>query len=251
MAKLAMVIDLHNCVGCGACGIACKAGNNTQDRQRGQSYNWADFIFKTEGKFPDVKFAAYPVLCNHCTNAPCVDACPATPKAMFKTKDGITMHNDERCIGCRACQDACPYSEEDLEKSGEYSVISFNFDDDAPHAFFRDKTELIKGCTTSGAEVAAKSGAVIPTMTVYKHPEYDNIRRKGIVEKCILCSHRLSDCEEPYCVEACPSKARIVGDLADPNSKVSILLKTYGYERLQEGAGTEPNVYYIRSYQAK
>jgi Fe-S-cluster-containing dehydrogenase component len=251
MAKLAMVIDLQKCVGCGACGIACKTENNTQNRKNGQSYNWADFIFKTTGKFPNVNFAAYPVLCNHCTNAACVDACPVTPKAMFKTKDGITMHNDERCIGCRQCQEACPYSITDLTKEGEYSVISFNFDDEAPHSFYRDKTELIAGCTASGAEIASKAGATPPSMTAYMHPEYDNVRRQGIVEKCTLCSHRLAECEEPYCVTSCPSHARTVGDLDDPNSKVSIMLRTYGYERLQEDMGTEPNVYYIRSYSIK
>ena len=101
-----MVIDLQKCVGCGACAIACKTENNTPNRDtaRGQTFNWADFLMYTEGKFPKVKFSAMPVLCNHCSNAPCVAACPVKPqKAMFKTPDGITMHNDERCIGCRRC----------------------------------------------------------------------------------------------------------------------------------------------------
>ena len=52
MAKMGMVIDLARCVGCGACAFACKAENNTRDRAGGQSYNWADFIMKTEGAFP-------------------------------------------------------------------------------------------------------------------------------------------------------------------------------------------------------
>ena len=253
MAKMAMVIDRQKCAGCGACGIACKTENNTQDRKDGQSFNWADYIFKSEGKFPDIKFTSYPVLCNHCTNAPCVAACPVTPKAMFKTDDGITMHNDERCIGCRACQEACPYSVMDLREGGEYSVISFNADDEAPHSKWRDSTELIPGGTASGAETAEKAGAVPPMKTEYKHPDYDAVRRKGIVEKCILCEHRLAECDsrDPFCVEACPSGARTVGDLDNPNSKVSILLRTYGYEVLKPEAGTSPNVYYIRSYYQK
>jgi Fe-S-cluster-containing dehydrogenase component len=251
MAKMAMVIDRQKCVGCGACGIACKTENNTQARKDGQSFNWADFMLKTEGKFPEVKFTALPVLCNHCTNAACVDACPAEPKAMFKTKDGITMHNDERCIGCRSCQDACPYSVWDLREEGEYSVISFNDDSADTHPEWDDKTALIPGCTASGAEIAAKAGSKPPMMTAYKHPEYDNVRRQGIVEKCILCSHRLAVGEEPYCAVSCPSSARIVGDLDDPNSKVSILLKTYDYEVLKAEAGTKPNVYYIRNYSIK
>ena len=110
MSRLGMVIDLQKCVGCGACAFACKAENNTRTRAEGQSHNWADFIMKTDGKFPMVTHWVMPVLCNHCTDAPCVAACPATPKAMFKTPEGITMHNDALCIGCRACQNACPYS---------------------------------------------------------------------------------------------------------------------------------------------
>lgn len=251
MAKMAMVINLQRCAGCGACGIACKTENNTQDRKDGQSFNWADYIFKTEGKFPDVKFATYPVLCNHCDNAACIDACPVTPKAMFKSKEGITMHNDERCIGCRSCQDACPYSVWDLREEGDYSVISFNDDTEETHSEWAYKAVLIPDCTSSGAEVAAKAGAVPPMMTAYMHPEYDSVRRKGIVEKCILCSHRLAECKEPFCVESCPSGARVVGDLDDPNSKVSILLKTYEYEVLKPEAGTKPNVYYIRNYGMK
>jgi Fe-S-cluster-containing dehydrogenase component len=126
MPKYGMVIDLQKCVGCGACAIACKTENNTQDRADGQTFNWADFIMKEEGKFPNLKYTPMPVLCNHCTDAPCVKACPVTPKAMFKTADGITMHSDERCIGCQRCQKACPYSTTTTVKDkAAYSVLSF------------------------------------------------------------------------------------------------------------------------------
>ena len=93
MARLGMVIDLQRCVGCGACAFACKAENNTRTRANGQSFNWADFVMKTEGTFPNVTHWVMPVLCNHCTDAPCVKACPVKPKAMFKTPEGITMHD--------------------------------------------------------------------------------------------------------------------------------------------------------------
>ena len=98
MARYGMVIDLQKCVGCGACALSCKTENNTPDRDvnRGQTFNWADFIYKEEGKFPQVSFSAIPVLCNHCSDAPCVKACPVQPKAMFKTADGITMTADRQ-----------------------------------------------------------------------------------------------------------------------------------------------------------
>ena len=115
MARLGMVIDLQRCVGCGACAFACKAENNTRTRGGGQSHNWADFLMKTEGTFPRVTHWVMPVLCNHCSAAPCVAACPVDPKALFKTPEGITMHDQALCIGCRLCQEACPYSVDVLD----------------------------------------------------------------------------------------------------------------------------------------
>lgn len=244
-----MVIDLQKCVGCGACAFACKAENNTQAAGNGQTFNWADFIYREEGTFPNVTFTAMPVLCNHCSDAPCVDACPVKPKAMFKTADGITMHNDARCIGCRRCQKECPYSATDVKKqNAAYSVISYNASGEETHAFYRDDTELIKGCTSSGAEVATKAGALPPGQNKYSHPDYVSIRRKGVVEKCIFCEHRVKKGEQPNCVVVCPSRARIFGDLNDPTSEAAKLLKKYKGMRLKEGEGTSPNVYYIRNF---
>ncbi len=246
-----MVIDLQKCVGCGACALACKTENNTPNRAGGQSFNWADFIYKTEGKFPDVKYAALPVLCNHCNNAACVKVCPVKPKAMFKSENGITLHNDERCIGCRRCQKACPYSVRDLNKEDTaYSVISYNDRKKETHGFYRAKEELIPNCTSSGAEVAQKAGSTPPYHTLYSSPEYESVRRKGVVEKCILCAHRVKDKKKPNCVVSCPSNARVFGDLDDANSAPAKLLKKYSSKRLKEEAGTEPNVFYVRNFKA-
>ncbi len=262
MSRYGMIIDLQKCVGCGACAIACKTENNTPNRTNGQTFNWADFMFETKGGFPDVEFSTIPVLCNHCTNAPCVEVCPVTPKAMFKTKDNITMHNDKRCIGCRLCQGACPYSNMDVELNGKgfdgYSVISYNTPEKKPHGFYRSREELIKGCTASGAEVAKQAGSIPPHRTRYRHPDYEDVRRveglnpeaDGIVEKCILCEHRVKKDEAPWCVASCPANARIFGDLDDPNGDSAKLLKRYKATRLKEEEGTSPNVYYIRQFKA-
>lgn len=249
-----MIIDLRKCVGCGACALACKTENNTALRRDGQTHNWADFLHETTGTFPDTKFRTIPVLCNHCSDAPCVEACPVEPKAMFKTPEGITMHNDERCIGCRACQEACPYSMDEVKKdgaSGEYSVISYNEEGEPAHPFYTDKTEVIKGCSTSGAELAALTKATPPHKTNYQHPDYDNVRRDHIVEKCILCDHRLQNDQLPACVEACPSEARVFGDLKDGASDAAKLLKKHKSFVLKEDEGTAPNVHYIRDYSAR
>ena len=244
-----MVIDLQKCVGCGACALACKTENNTPARSNGQTFNWADFIYKEKGKFPNVSHAAIPVLCNHCSDAPCVKACPVKDKAMFKTADGITMHNDERCIGCRRCQKACPYSATDVVRDkADYSVISANDGKAPPHAASRDTGEMIKECTASGAETARLAGAVIPNQHKYSHPDYDNIRKQGVVEKCIFCEHRVKQGQIPYCAEACPAQARIFGDLNDAAGEPAKLLKAHKAMRLKEEKGTRPNVAYIRDF---
>lgn len=258
MARLGMVIDLHKCTGCGACGIACKTENNTQDYSNGRYYNWANFYTYTTGKFPETKFVTIPTLCNHCSDAPCVAICPVTPKAMFKSEDGVTLHNDERCIGCQLCIDACPYSDKSVESAGvQYSVINYNSDEEFTHSFWRNKSMWIPNCTSSGSEVSEKSGALPPNMNEFTHPDYEQVRRNGITEKCILCHHRTTKGELPHCVVSCPSQARVYGDFDDPQSEVYKLIAQYPPKRLKNNkgeflndgeSGTKPNVYYIREF---
>ncbi|MDA8213761.1 MAG: hypothetical protein M0Z64_00620, partial [Nitrospiraceae bacterium] len=77
------------------------------------------------------------------------------------------------------------------------------------------------------------------------------------VEKCMFCEHRVLNGELPYCVVSCPAKARTFGDLSDPNSEPSKLLKKHKAVQLKNNKGellkpgekgTRPNVYYIRSF---
>ncbi len=255
MPKFGMVIDLQRCVGCGCCTIACKAENNTRTRADGQSYNWADLMMKTEGRFPNVTHWVMPVLCNHCSDAPCVAACPVTPKAMYKTPEGITMHDDELCVGCRACQNACPYSHAELgdeSLSGEtYSVISFNAHGGETQPQWTNASAMIPGCTASGAETAKAAGAKTPAFNNFAAGDVDAIRKAGVVEKCTFCYHRTSNGMQPACVEVCPAKARIFGDQDDPNSAIAKVLKAQKSMRLQEDKGTRPNVYYVGKYSAR
>jgi Fe-S-cluster-containing dehydrogenase component len=251
-----MVIDLQRCVGCGACAFACKAENNTRTRADGQSFNWADFVMKTEGIFPNVTHWVMPVLCNHCSDAPCVKACPVRgQKAMYKTPEGITMYDSDKCIGCRQCQEACPYSHKTLGDESldgqTYSVISYNSDESDPQPYWADKSAAIAGCTASGAEVAAKTGAATPTLNAYKGDEVKPVRAKDVVEKCTFCYHRVTKGLQPACVEVCPSQARIFGDQEDPNAPISKILATQKSFRLQEDKGTKPNVHYIGKYSAR
>lgn len=273
--QLAMVVDLQKCMGCGACAFACKAENNTQDRAHGQTFNWHDFVIQEHGTFPNLTYATIPVRCNHCTDPECIKGCPK-PQALYKSEDGLTLYNYKYCIQCKKCQEKCPYSAVDVNKQkAAYSVISFNPQGIKTNQFYEDKTELIKGCTASGAEVAKAAGALPPNRHEFtfkddKNPrdpkvtrgkgEAKDVRTGGYIEKCTFCVQRIRNGLQPACVDACPAKARYVGDIQDPSSEVSQLLKKYKPQRLKNNKGeflkdgekgTQPNMYYIRSFQKK
>ena len=226
--RYAMVIDLHSCVGCGACDIACKTENNVTE-----GFHWSNHITETTGAFPDTRFRYIPTLCNHCDDAPCVNNCPTT--AMHKTDEGLTLHDPDLCIGCGTCQVSCPYGA--IYKNRE-----------EPHGRWRDRSEAIPGCTSSAAQVAAMSGEEIPNYNPERAETYDGIRPKGIVEKCTFCDHRLAKGELPWCVESCPANARIFGDINDPESATSKALAKHTPKVLNREKGTGPKVYYIREY---
>jgi Fe-S-cluster-containing dehydrogenase component/formate-dependent nitrite reductase membrane component NrfD len=98
------VIDLKKCIGCHACTIACKAEH---DIPVGANRCWVKTVEK--GTFPDTQRLFFPVLCNQCEEAPCMNICPTG--ALFRRRDGIVDLNAASCIGCRACMAACPYDQ--------------------------------------------------------------------------------------------------------------------------------------------
>lgn len=231
--KLAMVIDLQRCTGCGGCIISCLSENNVQT-----GVTWAKKIAKTVGKFPNIRMDFIPTLCNHCEKAPCVRSCPTG--AMHKDDGDITAHTPEKCIGCKTCKAMCPYD-----------VISLN--KTQTHRYWRGKKAAIEGCTSSGEEVTKQAkGDVIPYYNKDKEKTYEGaaLRYKGIAEKCTFCDHLVGEGKLPFCVLSCPANARIFGDLNDPNSEVRKLLGKYRSWRLEEHHGTEPKVFYIRSFNA-
>ncbi|MFQ5914830.1 MAG: 4Fe-4S dicluster domain-containing protein [Nitrospinota bacterium] len=226
MARYAMVIDLDRCTGCRACMEACKVENNTT-----QAHFWMHVFRFEEGEFPDTKTWFLPRPCMHCDNAPCVKACPVG--ARYKRKDGLVATDFDRCIGCRYCEVACPYG-----------VNYFNWKDPKKAQYLDWGDRDLKKAT---------NGASPP----YKNPDldarYGKERRriaggghyKGVIEKCTFCAHRVEKGLQPACVANCPLFALHFGDLEDPKSGVSQLLRKKRAFRLLEEAGTRPRVSYV------
>ena len=229
--RIAMVIDLQRCTGCGGCSLACKIENNTPD-----GVFWSNKITQTYGEFPNVNFEYVPTLCNHCDQAPCVEVCPTA--AMHRAEAGIVDHDPDTCIGCKACAVACPYGAIYVNK-------------ERPHAFWRGEDRALEGITSSAAEMTQRvNGTDLPYFNSGRDRDTPGtaIRTKGVPEKCNFCLHRLRRGSLPACVEACPCNARIFGDLNDANSSVSRLMGKYKPSVLKEHLGTSPKVFYIRSY---
>lgn len=102
MANFGFIIDNRKCIGCHACTVACKAEH---DVPLGVNRTWVKYI--ESGTFPNTSRSFTVLRCNHCDQAPCVDICPVT--ALYRRADGIVDFDNRRCIGCRACMQACPY----------------------------------------------------------------------------------------------------------------------------------------------
>ena len=100
--RYGFVIDQDVCIGCHACTVACKTEH---DVPLGVNRTWVKYIEK--GAWPDTKRFFSVMRCNHCTDAPCVEICPTS--ALFKRDDGIVDFDTDRCIGCKACMQGCPY----------------------------------------------------------------------------------------------------------------------------------------------
>ena len=100
--RYGFVIDNRKCIGCHACTVACKTENQVP---LSVNRTWVKYVEK--GEFPNTRRVFQVTRCNHCEKPPCVTICPVT--AMYKRKDGIVDFDPQRCIGCKACMQACPY----------------------------------------------------------------------------------------------------------------------------------------------
>jgi molybdopterin-containing oxidoreductase family iron-sulfur binding subunit len=139
-----------------------------------------------------------------------MDVCPTG--ATQVTDEGIVIVDKNLCMGCKYCIMGCPYG-------ARYSVEEWE-------SYFPDGLPLSPLEEFQKQAWEAKSGV-------------------GVATKCDFCRDRLAEGKEPACVEACPANARIFGDLDDPNSEVSVLIKKERGQVLNPEFGNKPKVYYL------
>ncbi len=145
-----------------------------------------------------------PVQCMQCENPPCVRACPV--KATWKETDGVVVIDYDWCIGCRYCMTACPYW-----------ARHFNWNEpELPPEELNPVTHYLG----------------------------NRPRSKGVMEKCMFCIQRTRKGKQPACMEACPTGARVFGNLLDPESEIRYILENKTVFRLKEDLGTEPKFWY-------
>ncbi|OOF83167.1 tetrathionate reductase subunit TtrB [Rodentibacter ratti] len=101
--RYGMLIDLRRCIGCQACTVSCSVENHSPLGEFRTTVRQYEVVDKDYG----VNNVLLPRLCNHCDNPPCVPVCPV--QATYQRKDGIVVINNETCIGCAYCVQACPY----------------------------------------------------------------------------------------------------------------------------------------------
>jgi molybdopterin-containing oxidoreductase family iron-sulfur binding subunit len=201
-----MVIDLSRCKNLKKCQSACDHMHHVHPGQ-----NW----IKVDPMQDAEHTAKYwqPTTCMHCDEPPCVKVCPVD--ATFKRIDGIVGIDNNRCIGCRFCMVACPYSARIFNWDSEYAMTQTEF-------------------------------------TSIKNHEACSSHVRGTVEKCDFCPAKTANNELADCVKACPNGVFYFGDenedtVTNGDETVSFtqLIKDRAGYRFLEELGTKPRVYYL------
>jgi MoCo/4Fe-4S cofactor protein with predicted Tat translocation signal len=260
-----MAIDMNSCIGCGACTVACYVENNIavvgkQEVLNRREMAWIRidrYYSSPEGAStnkeleeaadnPEVIFQ--PMTCQHCNNAPCETVCPVV--ATTHSSEGLNQMTYNRCIGTRYCANNCPYK-----------VRRFNW------FKYHDNKDFAVNLSMND-----DLGKMVlnPDVTV---------RSRGVIEKCSMCVQRIQAGKlaakkeaRPVkdgeiitaCAKACPTDAIVFGDMRDPQSQISQVLKieedTVSFEKqvneerayhVLEYLNVSPNVWYFTKIKNK
>jgi molybdopterin-containing oxidoreductase family iron-sulfur binding subunit len=215
-----MAIDLDRCNGCGACTAACYVENNlpvvgADEVERGRSMSWLEIQHFDE---PGGDAAFLPMMCQHCTNAPCESVCPT--EATYHTKEGLNAQVYVRCVGTRYCENNCPYHVRRFNyfdwRRGERERLGLNPDVTVRERGVTEKCTLCVQRIRAGEEQAKVEGRPV---------------RDGEIVSA--------------CAATCPARAITFGDLKDPGSAISKLAASGRTYRVLEELNTQPGVVYL------
>ena len=205
--KFVMVIDLAKCKNERACMKSCQSAHQLKPEQHHIN------VLEMHDEANGLRYYM-PKPCQHCDNPPCVSVCPVD--ATFKRQDGIVLVDNERCIGCRFCVAACPYS-----------ARSFNWTEPKDAEKYKD---------------------------VPYNMELNVPQKKGTVTKCAFSADLVREGKLPYCVSSCPNGVYYFGDsnedlvtngTTNETVRLSRLLKDNFAYTLMPELGTKPSVYYL------
>ncbi|WP_045687820.1 TAT-variant-translocated molybdopterin oxidoreductase [Hymenobacter sp. AT01-02] len=254
-----MAIDLNSCIGCGSCVVGCQAENNVavvgkQEVINRREMHWLRIDryyssdahktdFETKGKLDtyeamehpsdNPKVIFQPMLCQHCNHAPCETVCPVL--ATTHSSEGLNQMTYNRCVGTRYCANNCPY------KVRRFNWFSY---------YTNEKFESVNG------HMFTDLGRMVlnPDVTV---------RARGVMEKCSFCVQRIQlgkleakkQKRRPQdgeivsaCAQSCPTQAIVFGDMRDPESRISKLLRREDGERafhVLDSINVQPNITYL------
>ncbi len=242
--KWGMAIDLSTCTGCSACVLACNTENNIPvvgktEVARTHEMHWIriDRYYKGDENNPEV--VRQPVMCQHCDQAPCENVCPVS--ATNQSSEGINQMVYNRCIGTRYCNNNCPY------KVRRFNWLDYTGADSIPNNRFDPANVTLD-------------------LSRMRHNPDVTVRAKGVMEKCSFCIQRIQEKKlnaklegrpmedgelQTACQQACPANAIVFGDLNDPESKVSKLMKSPRNYHLLEELHTLPAVGYLTKIKNK
>jgi len=222
-----MIVDLDRCTGCQACVVACQAENNIPlntpdlfDQKR--AIEWIRIERYWEGletnDFSQVKARFLPVMCQHCSNAPCEPVCPVY--ATYHNPEGLNVQVYNRCVGTRYCANNCPYH-----------ARYFNF-------WERPWPEPLNAQLNQDVTIRTKGIMEKCTFCVQRIRRAERRAKRDGVD--------LKDQDfTTACAQACPSNVLTFGDFNDPQSLVSKMKEDKRQYVLLEDLGTEPNVVYL------
>ncbi|GAB3267719.1 TAT-variant-translocated molybdopterin oxidoreductase [Larkinella harenae] len=248
-----MVIDLNSCTGCAACVIGCQAENNIpvvgrQEVINRREMHWIriDRYYSSDAEVDDRKgmeiasanpeVVFQPMLCQHCSNAPCETVCPVL--ATTHSTEGLNQMTYNRCVGTRYCANNCPY------KVRRFNWFKYFDNDNFDYNFNNDLGKMV----------------INPDVTV---------RSRGVIEKCSFCVQRIQDGKltakkerrrpkpdeiQVACAQACPTGGIVFGDMNDPESTISKLLKEENEGRafqVLEEINVRPQISYLTKIRNK